>query len=116
VHDLWGADGVASPPTPGDNGDWSTFDAFYTQLISDVRAGGHPERQRHHGEPDAQQLRRHFTITLLPPSDASFQSVAVAATTRTTTNSSPGTAASASTSPPSRPRRTRPSTNGPATR
>jgi hypothetical protein len=37
-HDLWGADGTTDQPFPGDNGDWSTFDAFVDRLISDVQA------------------------------------------------------------------------------
>ncbi|BFV55214.1 hypothetical protein KCMC57_up03180 [Kitasatospora sp. CMC57] len=28
-HDLWGSDGSVMPTYPGDNGDWSDFDAFY---------------------------------------------------------------------------------------
>ncbi|MFF7163790.1 RICIN domain-containing protein [Streptomyces sp. NPDC008086] len=39
-HDLWGADGTTSPTFPGDNGNWSSFDAFYDRLLSDVRAAG----------------------------------------------------------------------------
>jgi len=39
-HDLWGADGYAISRFPGDNGDWSDYDAFLTRLISDVRAAG----------------------------------------------------------------------------
>jgi hypothetical protein len=37
-HDLWGADGTTNQAFPGDNGDWTTFDAFVTQLVSDVKA------------------------------------------------------------------------------
>ncbi|MFI6151309.1 RICIN domain-containing protein [Kitasatospora sp. NPDC051170] len=37
-HDLWGADGTTTQPFPGDNGDWSKFDSFVSQLISDVKA------------------------------------------------------------------------------
>ncbi|MGW1557889.1 RICIN domain-containing protein [Streptomyces sp. NPDC002144] len=37
-HDLWGADGTTSQGWPGDNGDWTQFDAFVTQLIGDVKA------------------------------------------------------------------------------
>ncbi|MEY9836320.1 RICIN domain-containing protein [Streptacidiphilus sp. EB103A] len=37
-HDLWGADGTTSQSFPGDNGDWTAFDAFLTQLIGDVKA------------------------------------------------------------------------------
>lgn len=39
-HDLWGADGGAIPRFPGDNGDWTDYDAFLDRLISDVRAAG----------------------------------------------------------------------------
>ncbi|MFJ9631832.1 RICIN domain-containing protein [Streptomyces sp. NPDC101175] len=39
-HDLWGADGTTSQGWPGDNGDWTQFDAFVAQLISDVKANG----------------------------------------------------------------------------
>ena len=39
-HDLWGADGTTKPTFPGDNGDWSSFDAFYNRLLSDVKAAG----------------------------------------------------------------------------
>ncbi|WIM93008.1 RICIN domain-containing protein [Actinoplanes oblitus] len=52
VHDLWGADGLSSPQWPGDNGDWSTFDAFYTRLIADVRASGLPVQWDIWNEPD----------------------------------------------------------------
>ncbi|MET7451919.1 RICIN domain-containing protein [Streptomyces sp. NPDC005574] len=37
-HDLWGADGTTTQGWPGDNGDWTQFDSFVTQLIGDVRA------------------------------------------------------------------------------
>jgi hypothetical protein len=37
-HDLWGADGTTSQPFPGDNGDWTRFDDFVDQLVSDVKA------------------------------------------------------------------------------
>jgi hypothetical protein len=39
-HDLWGADGYPISRFPGDNGDWTDYDAFLTRLISDVRAAG----------------------------------------------------------------------------
>ncbi|WP_241826905.1 RICIN domain-containing protein [Streptomyces graminilatus] len=39
-HDLWGADGTSIPTFPGDNGDWSRFDAFYDRLLGDVKAAG----------------------------------------------------------------------------
>jgi len=37
-HDLWGADGTTSTGFPGDNGNWTQFDNFVNQLISDVKA------------------------------------------------------------------------------
>ncbi|MEV0531012.1 RICIN domain-containing protein [Kitasatospora sp. NPDC050463] len=37
-HDLWGADGTTNQGFPGDNGDWTQFDNFVNQLISDVKA------------------------------------------------------------------------------
>ncbi|MFC3994172.1 beta-xylosidase, partial [Actinoplanes siamensis] len=42
VHDLWGADGYPITRFPGDNGDWTDYDAFLTRLINDVRATGVP--------------------------------------------------------------------------
>ncbi|KFX87715.1 hypothetical protein V490_08070 [Pseudogymnoascus sp. VKM F-3557] len=40
VHDLWGADGGqgSSATYPGDNGDWSSWDSYMTNLISDIKA------------------------------------------------------------------------------
>jgi hypothetical protein len=41
THDLWGADAVCNVPRwPGDNGDWTEFVDFTTQVISDVKATG----------------------------------------------------------------------------
>ncbi|KAB5577962.1 glycoside hydrolase superfamily [Coniochaeta sp. 2T2.1] len=39
-HDIWGADGGqgASVPYPGDGGDWENMEAFWNQLISDLKA------------------------------------------------------------------------------
>ncbi|MEU4346055.1 RICIN domain-containing protein [Streptomyces sp. NPDC023838] len=37
-HDLWGADSTTNVGWPGDNGDWTRFDAFVTQLVNDVKA------------------------------------------------------------------------------
>ncbi|KAH7021926.1 glycoside hydrolase superfamily [Ilyonectria destructans] len=39
-HDIWGADGTQASTVayPGDNGDWSNYDAYLTQLISDMKA------------------------------------------------------------------------------
>ncbi|KAL1874420.1 hypothetical protein VTK73DRAFT_297 [Phialemonium thermophilum] len=39
-HDIWGADGQQASDAvyPGDNGDWSNYDAFLSQLISDMKA------------------------------------------------------------------------------
>ncbi|MEV0200426.1 ricin-type beta-trefoil lectin domain protein [Nonomuraea sp. NPDC050691] len=42
VHDLWGADGYPISRFPGDNGDWTDYDAFLTRLINDVRSTGAP--------------------------------------------------------------------------
>jgi len=39
-HDLWGADGFPISRFPGDNGNWTDYDAFLTRLINDVRAAG----------------------------------------------------------------------------
>jgi hypothetical protein len=40
-HDLWGADVVCPVPVwPGDNGDWTNFDNFIDQIISDMQANG----------------------------------------------------------------------------
>lgn len=40
VHDLWGADGSqnSTAPYPGDNGDWTSWDAYVAQLFSDLNA------------------------------------------------------------------------------
>ncbi|KAJ5389201.1 uncharacterized protein N7496_000269 [Penicillium cataractarum] len=40
IHDLWGADGTqnSSAPYPGDNGDWTSWDEYLTQLFSDIKA------------------------------------------------------------------------------
>lgn len=40
IHDLWGADGTqnSSAPYPGDNGDWTSWDEYLTQWISDMNA------------------------------------------------------------------------------
>jgi hypothetical protein len=40
IHDLWGADGTqnSSAPYPGDNGDWTLWDEYLTQWISDMNA------------------------------------------------------------------------------
>jgi hypothetical protein len=39
-HDLWGADGYPISRFPGDNGNWTDYDAFLTRLVNDVRAAG----------------------------------------------------------------------------
>ncbi|NUT94036.1 MAG: beta-xylosidase [Saccharothrix sp.] len=41
-HDLWGADGYSISRFPGDNGNWTDYDAFLTRLFADVRATGAP--------------------------------------------------------------------------
>lgn len=51
-HDLWGADGTTSQGWPGDNGDWTKFDAFVTQLIGDVRANNMTVQWDLWNEPD----------------------------------------------------------------
>jgi hypothetical protein len=40
IHDLWGADGTqnATAPYPGDDGDWTSWDEYLTQWISDMNA------------------------------------------------------------------------------
>ncbi|KAH8799817.1 glycoside hydrolase superfamily [Xylogone sp. PMI_703] len=42
IHDLWGADGTenSTAPFPGDNGDWTSWDNFLTQWISDMKTNG----------------------------------------------------------------------------
>lgn len=39
-HDLWGADGGegSTSPFPGDNGNWTEMEAFWSQVISDLKA------------------------------------------------------------------------------
>ncbi|WP_234045021.1 RICIN domain-containing protein [Streptomyces adelaidensis] len=51
-HDLWGADGYTDQGWPGDNGDWTQFDAFVTQLISDVQANNMTVQWDLWNEPD----------------------------------------------------------------
>lgn len=51
-HDLWGADGTTQPPYPGDGGDWSEYDAFLDQVISDVRNSGMDPQWDIWNEPD----------------------------------------------------------------
>lgn len=42
MADLWGADETTNNSFlfPGDNGDWTKYDAFIQQVISDVKANG----------------------------------------------------------------------------
>jgi hypothetical protein len=41
THDLWGADAVCTVPRwPGDNGNWTEFTNFMTQVINDAKANG----------------------------------------------------------------------------
>lgn len=42
TSDLWGADATqpSNFPMPGDNGDWSSYDAFVQQIISDIKSNG----------------------------------------------------------------------------
>ncbi|KUO06975.1 beta-xylosidase [Streptomyces sp. DSM 15324] len=65
-HDLWGADGTTTQGWPGDNGDWTQFDAFVTQLISDVQANNmtvewdlwnEPDGLNFWGRPQSQYLQ-----------------------------------------------------------
>ncbi|WP_416979725.1 RICIN domain-containing protein [Streptomyces sp. T028] len=51
-HDLWGADGTTNQGWPGDNGDWTKFDAFVTQLVNDVRANNMTVQWDLWNEPD----------------------------------------------------------------
>jgi hypothetical protein len=51
-HDLWGADGTTNQGWPGDNGDWSKFDAFVTQLLGDVKANNMTVQWDLWNEPD----------------------------------------------------------------
>ncbi|MCX5358017.1 cellulase family glycosylhydrolase [Streptomyces sp. NBC_00124] len=51
-HDLWGADGTTNQGWPGDNGDWTRFDNFGTQLINDVRANNMTVQWDLWNEPD----------------------------------------------------------------
>lgn len=40
-HDLWGIDyqnSISNYKMPGDDGDWSSYDAFLNRLISDLKA------------------------------------------------------------------------------
>ncbi|GHE08855.1 beta-xylosidase [Streptomyces alanosinicus] len=51
-HDLWGADSTTSQGWPGDNGDWTKFDNFVTQLINDVKANNMTVQWDLWNEPD----------------------------------------------------------------
>ncbi|MGW2830901.1 RICIN domain-containing protein [Streptomyces sp. NPDC001286] len=51
-HDLWGADGTTDQAFPGDNGDWTQFDAFLDQLIGDVKANNMTVQWDLWNEPD----------------------------------------------------------------
>jgi hypothetical protein len=51
-HDLWGADSTTTQGWPGDNGDWSRFEAFLDQLIGDVRANNMTVQWDIWNEPD----------------------------------------------------------------
>ncbi|WP_069768009.1 RICIN domain-containing protein [Streptomyces sp. LUP30] len=55
-HDLWGADATTSQGWPGDNGDWTLFDAFVTQLLNDVRANGMTVQWDLWNEPDGRNF------------------------------------------------------------
>ncbi|MEU4875689.1 beta-xylosidase [Streptomyces sp. NPDC021608] len=51
-HDLWGADSTTSQGWPGDDGNWTLFDAFVAQLLDDVRAHGMTVQWDLWNEPD----------------------------------------------------------------
>ncbi|NGO46735.1 RICIN domain-containing protein [Streptomyces ureilyticus] len=51
-HDLWGSDGTTTQGWPGDNGDWTKFDAFLDQLIGDVKANNMTVQWDIWNEPD----------------------------------------------------------------
>ncbi|MGW2817352.1 RICIN domain-containing protein [Streptomyces sp. NPDC001415] len=51
-HDLWGADSTTKVGWPGDNGDWTQFDNFVTQLIGDVKANNMTVQWDLWNEPD----------------------------------------------------------------
>jgi hypothetical protein len=51
-HDLWGADSTTTQAWPGDNGDWTQFDNFVTQLINDVKANNMKVQWDLWNEPD----------------------------------------------------------------
>ncbi|MGW2620143.1 RICIN domain-containing protein [Streptomyces sp. NPDC001500] len=55
-HDLWGADATTSQGWPGDNGDWTLFDNFVTQLVDDVRANGMTVQWDLWNEPDGRSF------------------------------------------------------------
>lgn len=62
MSDLWGAEGVTlqpSDPYPGDDGDWSSYEKFVTQVIKDVKAAGLDRSKLHFeiwNEPDFRDL------------------------------------------------------------
>ncbi|MEV8567541.1 RICIN domain-containing protein [Streptomyces sp. NPDC051322] len=55
-HDLWGADATTSQGWPGDNGDWTQFDNFVTQLVSDVKANNMTVQWDLWNEPDGKNF------------------------------------------------------------
>jgi hypothetical protein len=55
-HDLWGADATTTQGWPGDNGDWTLFDNFVTQLINDVRANNMTVQWDLWNEPDGRNF------------------------------------------------------------
>lgn len=62
MSDLWGAEGVtlkSSDPYPGDNGDWTSYEEFVTQVVRDVKAAGMDPNKVHYeiwNEPDFRDL------------------------------------------------------------
>lgn len=52
LNDLWGWDATWAAPFPGDNGNWSDYDAFLDRLIADVQAAGITPQWDVWNEPD----------------------------------------------------------------
>lgn len=40
MADLWGADGTSGIAMPGDNGDWTSYDAFLDALLGQIQSNG----------------------------------------------------------------------------
>jgi hypothetical protein len=52
LNDIWGWDATWNPPFPGDNGDWTSYDAYLNRLIADVQAAGMNPQWDIWNEPD----------------------------------------------------------------